>query len=88
MRCTPDSLRRWRIERLEKEGIVLDLVPNRMYRVRLLSGGVITAHVGGTLAMGIVRLIPGDRVLVKLSEVDPSRGRVIRRLPPKQEQGR
>ena len=73
---------------LEKEGLVLDLVPNQVYRVRLLAGGVITAHVGGSLKMSIVRLIPGDRVSVILSEVDPSRGRVVRRLPPKQEQGR
>ena len=73
---------------MEKEGVVLDLIPNRMYRVRLPSGSVITAHIGGSLSMSIVRLIPGDRVLVKLSDVDPSRGRVVRRLPPKQEQGR
>ena len=39
-----------------------------------------SAHVGGSLQMKIVRLIPGDQVVVKLSDVDPSRGRIIRRI--------
>ena len=59
-----------------------------MYSVRLASGGLISAHVGGTLQMRIVRLIPGDEVMVKLSDTDPSRGRIISRLDGKQEQGR
>ncbi len=59
-----------------------------MYRVRLAKGGVISAHAGGDLRMKIVRLIPGDRVLVKLSELDPSRGRIVRRLTAATEQER
>jgi translation initiation factor IF-1 len=65
---------------LEVTGSILDLAPNRLYRVRLRGGGVVSAHVGGSLQMKIVRLIPGDQVVVKLSDVDPSRGRIIRRL--------
>jgi translation initiation factor IF-1 len=56
-----------------------------VYSVRLASGGLISAHVGGALQMRIVRLIPGDEVLVKLSDTDPSRGRIIGRLEAKQE---
>ncbi len=66
---------------LEVIGSVLDLLPNRLYRVRLRGGGVVQAHVAGSLQMKIVRLIPGDSVVVKLSDVDPSRGRIIRRVP-------
>ena len=73
---------------MEEAGLIVDLAPNRMYRVRLQSGGLVSAHVGGSLQMKIVRVIPGDRVLVKLSEVDPSRGRIIRKLGSDQEQGR
>ena len=65
---------------LEVTGSILDLAPNRLYRVRLRGGGVVSAHVGGSLQMKIVRLIPGDQVVVKLSDVDPSRGRIIRRM--------
>ncbi len=67
-------------DELEVLGSVLDLTPNRLYSVRLHTGGTVSAHIGGALQMKIVRLIPGDQVVVKLSEVDPSRGRIIRRL--------
>jgi translation initiation factor IF-1 len=30
--------------------------------------------------MKLVRLIPGEKVVVKLGDVDPSRGRIIRRF--------
>lgn len=73
---------------MEYVGSVVALEPNRMYRVRLARGSVISAHVGTDLRMVIVRLIPGDKVVVKLSDVDPSRGRIIRRLPADTEQER
>ena len=68
-------------------GTILAQEPNRMYSVRLLAGSVVAAHVGADLQMKIVRLIPGDRVVVRLSDRDPSRGRIVRRLPPGKEQG-
>jgi len=71
----------------EYPGTVLAQEPNRMYSVRLRAGSVIAAHVGADLRMKIVRLIPGDRVVVRLSDRDPSRGRIVRRLPPGKEQG-
>ena len=73
---------------MEVQGSILDLGPNRVYSVRLAGGGLISAHVGGALQMRIVRLIPGDEVIVKLSDTDPSRGRIIRRLEGKQERRR
>ena len=51
-----------------------------MYSVRLADGGVVSANVGSELQMRIVRLPPGDSVVLKLSDIDPSRGRIIRRV--------
>ena len=51
-----------------------------MYSVRLDSGEVVSVHVGNDLRLRIVRLLPGDRVVVELGETDPSRGRIVRRL--------
>ena len=65
---------------LQVNGTIVDLLPNRLYRVRLASGSVVSTHVDGTLQMKLVRLIPGDEVTVKLSDVDPTRGRIIRRF--------
>ena len=67
-------------EDLELQGTVDDLAPNHQYRVRLHNGGVVTAHVDGWLQRQSVRLIPGEQGLVSLSDVDTSRGRIIRRL--------
>lgn len=72
---------------LEYPGTVLALEPNRMYSVRLRTGAIVHAHAGADLRMKIVRLIPGDRVVVRLSGIDASRGRIVRRLPPGREQG-
>lgn len=71
----------------EYVGTVLAQEPNRMYSVRLRTGAVVAAHVGTDLRMKIVRLIPGSRVVVKLSDIDSSRGRIVQRLPPGKEQG-
>jgi len=65
---------------LEVSGTIVDLAPNRLYRVRLHSGCIVSAHVDRTLQMKLVRLIPGEKVVVKLGDVDPSRGRIIRRF--------
>jgi len=64
---------------VEVIGSIVDLDPNRMYSVRLDGGTVVSAHMGNDLQMRIVRLIPGERVVLKLSDVDPSRGRIVRR---------
>ncbi len=68
------------LENLAVRGSSVDLVPNRMYSVRLADGGVVSANVGSELQMRIVRLPPGDSVVLKLSDIDPSRGRIIRRV--------
>ena len=65
---------------LQVNGVIVDLAPNRLYSVRLHNGSQISAHVDSTLQMKIVRLIPGEQVVVKLSDVDPSRGGIIRRV--------
>ena len=70
---------------LQVNGTVVDLEPNRLYRVRLHGAGIVSAHVDSTLQMKLVRLIPGDQVVVRLSEVDPSRGRIVRRCSADEE---
>lgn len=51
-----------------------------MYRVRLVEGRVIRAGLDVKSKGGIVKLIAGDRVAIRLSERDPSRGQIIRKL--------
>jgi translation initiation factor IF-1 len=48
--------------------------------VGLESGEKVTASIGGTAKQTTVRVIPGDRVMIERSELDPTRGKIIRRL--------
>jgi translation initiation factor IF-1 len=61
---------------IEVEGIVLEPLPNAMFRVELKNGHKILAHVSGKIRMNYIRILPGDRVTVELSPYDLTRGRI------------
>jgi len=61
---------------IEVEGVVLEALPNAMFRVELSNGHVVLAHISGKMRLNFIRIIPGDRVLVELSPYDLKRGRI------------
>lgn len=61
-------------------GVVIDLLPSAMYRVRLDEGPQVLAHVADRIDRNFVRVLVGDRVSVELSPVDAGRGRIVARL--------
>ncbi|MFC1962693.1 translation initiation factor IF-1 [Chloroflexota bacterium] len=69
-----------RKEAIEVEGIVLESLPNAMFRVELPNGHKVLAHISGKVRVHYIRIVPGDRVLVELSPYDLSRGRITYRL--------
>ncbi len=64
---------------IEVEGIVLEPLPNAMFRVQLENGHKVLAHVSGKMRMHFIRILPGDRVKVALSPYDLTRGRITYR---------
>jgi translation initiation factor IF-1 len=60
----------------EREGTVEEALPGALYRVRCDDGAVVTVSLGGVARQVMVKVIPGDRVLVEVSELDPTRGRI------------
>ena len=60
-------------------GLVTDVLPSALYRVRLEDGSVVTAHIADRIDRNFVRLLVGDRVRIELSN-DVTRGRIIERL--------
>ena len=62
----------------EVEGKVLDNIKDQ-YKVELENGHIITAYVSGKIRMNMIRISPGDKVIVEISPVDITRGRIIYR---------
>jgi translation initiation factor IF-1 len=65
---------------LEMPATVREALPGALYRVELEGEkrSQVTAHVSGS-AMALLRLRPGDAVVVELMPYDMTRGRIVRR---------
>jgi translation initiation factor IF-1 len=61
---------------IEIEGIVIDSLPNAMFKVELPNGHQILAHISGKLRMNFIRILPGDKVTVEMSPYDLTKGRI------------
>ena len=59
--------------------IVIEPLPNAMFKVELDNGHVVLAHISGKMRKYYIRILPGDRVTVELSPYDLSRGRITYR---------
>ena len=60
-------------------GRVVEPMPNALYRVELETGHRIVAHVAPAARLRFLRVIPGDRVRVEVSALDPGRGRITKK---------
>ena len=67
-------------ETIEVEGVVVESLPNAMFRVELANSHKVLAHISGKMRVNYIRILPGDRVLIELSPYDLSRGRVTYRF--------
>ena len=65
---------------IEVQGVVLETLPNAMFRVNLESGHKVLAHISGKMRMHFIRILPGDKVTVELSPYDLTRGRITYRF--------
>ena len=61
-------------EAIALEGTVVEILPNMLFRVELPNGHRLLAHTSGRMRMNFVRLAVGDRVTVKCSPYDLSKG--------------
>ncbi len=59
------------------EGEVREALPNTMFRVVLADGRVILTTLTGRMRRGFIRIFPGDRVKVEMTEYDKDRGRIV-----------
>ncbi len=66
-------------ESIEVEGVVVESLPNALFRVELENGHKILAHISGKMRMHYIRILPGDKVTVDMSPYDLTRGRITYR---------
>jgi translation initiation factor IF-1 len=66
-------------DQITVDGVIVDTLPNAMFRVRLDNGHEILAHVSGKMRMNFIRILQGDKVTVELSPYDLSKGRITYR---------
>lgn len=64
---------------LEMEGVVLEALPNTMFRVQLDNGHMVLAHISGKMRKHFIKILMGDKVRVELSPYDLKRGRITYR---------
>jgi translation initiation factor IF-1 len=64
---------------IQVEAMVVEPLPNAMFRVKLDKGHLVLAHISGKMRKHFIRILRGDRVLVELSPYDLSRGRIVYR---------
>lgn len=65
---------------IELEGKVIENLPNAIFRVQLDSGQVVIGHLAGKMRVNMIRVMPGDKVLIEMTPYDLTKGRITRRM--------
>jgi translation initiation factor IF-1 len=61
---------------IEFEGTVLEVLPDRLFRVRLDNGHEVLAYTSGRMKRAHIRVLAGDRVMVEMTPYDLTKGRI------------
>ncbi|CAO5676299.1 MAG: Translation initiation factor IF-1 [Holosporales bacterium] len=62
---------------IEFSGIVIELLPNTTFRVKLDNDHVILAYNSGKMRKNRIRVLVGDRVTVEMTPYDLTKGRIV-----------
>lgn len=63
---------------IECGGIVIECLPNALFKVRLdETDRIINAHISGNMRRFQIRVIVGDRVTIAMSPYDMTQGRIL-----------
>tara|TARA_B100001123_G_C15262347_1_gene1007053 strand:+ start:1464 stop:1682 length:219 start_codon:yes stop_codon:yes gene_type:complete len=61
---------------IEFEGIVKELLPNAMFKVKLENNHEVLAHTSGKMRKNRIRVLAGDKVTVEMTPYDLTKGRI------------
>ncbi|MDD7022905.1 MAG: translation initiation factor IF-1 [Aeromonadales bacterium] len=63
-------------ESIEMQGVVLETLPNTMFKVQLDNGHIVMAHISGKMRKNYIRILTGDKVTVQITPYDLTKGRI------------
>ncbi len=66
-------------DQISSDGIVQEVLPNAMFRVKLDQGPIILGHISGKMRQNKIQILTGDKVRVEMSPYDLSKGRIVYR---------
>ena len=61
---------------IEFQGVVTELLPNAMFKVKLENDHEILAHSSGKMRKNRIRVLAGDKVTVEMTPYDLTKGRI------------
>ena len=61
---------------IEFQVVVLELLPNAMFKVKLENDHEILAHSSGKMRKNRIRVLAGDKVTVEMTPYDLTKGRI------------
>lgn len=66
-------------ESIKIEGIVVEVLPNTLFRVKLETEQVVLGYISGRMRQNEIKILMGDPVELEFSPYDLSRGRIVKR---------
>ena len=61
---------------IEFQGVVMELLPNAMFKVKLENDHEVLAHTSGKMRKNRIRVLAGDKVTVEMTPYDLTKGRI------------
>ncbi|ABS30637.1 translation initiation factor IF-1 [Candidatus Karelsulcia muelleri] len=66
-------------QHIEVDGIVINALPNAMFKVELENKCIVTCNITGKIRMNYIKILQGDKVRLQMSSYDLSKARIIYR---------
>jgi len=61
-------------------GTVEEALPGTLFRVKTEDGKEVLGHLSGKMRMYYIKILPGDTVVMEMTQYDDRRARIVRRL--------
>jgi translation initiation factor IF-1 len=66
-------------DQISSDGIIEEVLPNAMFRVKLTQGPTILGHISGRMRQNKIQILTGDKVRIEMSPYDLTKCRIVYR---------